>query len=952
MATRRTTEAQELETLRRRVAELERASQGQSRLPAADRDAEQRHADRALRESEERFRTLVGNVPGAVYRCEVGWPYRDVILSEGVEALTGYSAAWHLRDPDLAFGTLIFPEDRTRIETAVETAVRDHSAFLIRYRIRHAGGGVRWVQEQGRAAYDANDSPLFLDGVMVDVTAQVLAEQQLREREERLRTIVENEPECVKLLDREGNLLEMNPAGLRMIEADTLERVRGRCVCPLVTPADEPAFRAMIAAAFRGETCNLVFDIVGLKGTRRTLETHSVPLWDGPEHTAVRALLGVTRDITERRQAEAARDESEERFRSLVASVPGAVYLCQIEAPWKDVFMSEGVWALTGHRHEEFLRTDGITVNTITLEADLPRVEAEVKSALERRGVYESRYRIRHADGSLRWMYDQGRGVYDREGRARFLTGVILDITDRMAAEEALRASQARLVEAQRIAGIGSWELNLSTGKLTWSDEAYRIFELDPREFGASYEAFLATVHPEDRELVDRTYTEAVEQRKPYDMVHRLLLRDGRVKYVHERAETHYGSDGRPVRSLGTAQDITEQRQAEQTRQALEAQLRQAQKMEAIGTLAGGIAHDFNNILTAIMGHAELLGQDLPPDPALREEVDGILGASQRARDLVQQILTFSRRRVQERKPIALQPVVLEALRMLRATLPTTIEIRAEVSSEAAVVMADATQVYQVVINLCGNAAHAMRDHGGILSVSCGGVQVDEAFASAHRGLRPGRHVLLTVSDTGHGMDPQTVERIFDPFFTTKGPGEGTGLGLAVLHGIMQAHDGLVTVHSQPGKGTSFNLYFPAARGPAPATTGERRALPRGGGEHILVVDDEPALVGIARRALGQLGYRVTGYTHPAEALAEFRQDPRKFDLVLCDLTMPQMSGLDFAGQLLQIRPEIPMLLTSGNGAALEPDALHRLGIRELLDKPFTIQALAEAARRNLEPRG
>ncbi len=650
-----------------------------------------------------------------------------------------------------------------------------------------------------------------------DVTEQRKTDQALRESEERLRAIVEGEPECVKLLDRDGNLLDMNAAGLRMLQADTLEQVRGQCVCPLVAPSDEPAFREMIAAVFRGETQILVFDIVGLKGVRRTLETHSVPLWDDPEHTSVRALLGVTRDIT-----------------------------------------------------------------------------------------------------------------------------------DRVAAEDALRKSQAQLVEAQRIAGIGSWQLSLDSGELSWSEGAYRILEIDPRDTQVTYESFLSRVHPDDRDLVNRTYNTSLEQRVPYDLVHRLLMPDGRVKFVHERCETRYDADGRPTVSLGTVQDITERRQAEQTRFTLEAQLRQAQKLEALGTLVGGIAHDFNNILTAILGHAELLASELPAGSTLRAGVDSILDASHRARDLVQQALTFSRRREQERKVITLQPVVLEALQMLRPSLPTSIEIRTLVTDEQACVLADATQVHQGVMNLCTNAAHAMRDTGGVLSVTYDIVQVDDADVRRHPGLTAGRYARLTVADTGHGMDAATVDRIFDPFFTTKAPGEGTGLGLAVTHGIMQAHDGHVIVSSEPGVGTSFSLYFPVSGEAVPEPLDEHRDVPRGRGEHILVVDDEPILVSLALRMLTQLGYRATGHTRPADALEEFRRDTGNFDLVMSDLTMPQMSGIELAAQLRRERPDIPVVLTSGYGGALGSEELRRAGVRELLGKPFTLRTMAEVTQRNL----
>ena len=455
-------------------------------------------------------------------------------------------------------------------------------------------------------------------------------------------------------------------------------------------------------------------------------------------------------------------------------------------------------------------------------------------------------------------------------------------------------------------------------------------------------------MHPDDRELVDRVYSEAVEQRRPYDLVHRLLMPDGRVKHVHERAETRYDADGNPIRSLGTVQDITDRRQAEQVRQGLEAQLRQSQKMEAIGTLAGGIAHDFNNILAAVIGHAELLAEDVGADQAGQEGVEGILEASRRARDLVQQILTFSRLREKERRLIPLEPVIREVLKLLRATLPSTIEIRTTVTSEDHLVLADATQMHQVVLNLCTNAAHAMQEHGGVLDVSYQPVRLDAEQAQLHPGLPPGRFMRLSVRDTGHGMDRITLERIFDPFFTTKSPGEGTGLGLAVVHGIVQSHEGSITATSEPGEGTAFQVFLPAVEGRSTAVATEDSSMPPGSGEHILVVDDEPSLVRIANRLLERLGYRVTAHTHPTEALADFLKRPDDFDLVLSDLTMPQMTGLDLASRLLERRPDLPILLTSGYAGALDPAELRRVGVRELVGKPFLTRTLADAVARAL----
>ncbi len=798
----------ERDRLALRVAQLESA------------EAERARVAEALRESEERFRTLVGNVPGTVYRCEFDPPFRDVFLSEGVIALTGYPAAEFMRPGPLTFGDLTLPEDQERVNQAVRQAVEQGSTFEVRYRMRHADGSIHWMYDQGRVARDAGGTPRWIDGVVLD--------------------------------------------------------------------------------------------------------------------------------ITDRMRTEAELSASEARFRTLVESVPGVVYQCEVQFPYRDLFLSEGVRDLTGYGPEEFLRPGGLTVGDLMHPEDRPQVEATAARAVEDRLPYQVHYRVRHASGEIRWVQEQGRAAYDTEGHPRWLDGVMIDITARMRAEEALRASELRLMEAQRITHTGSWELDLGSMELIWSEEAYRIYGLDPAARPETAELARNGIHPDDRRLVSERLWASVRDHTTFAMTHRVMTPDGRTKYVQQQAETVYRGDGTPVRIIGAMHDVTDRMQAEEARAALEMQLRQAQKMEAIGTLAGGIAHDFNNILAAVIGHAELLAQDLPPDHHGQDGVAGILSASRRARDLVQQILTFSRLQEQARRPILLDPVVSEALDLLRASLPATIEIRRDLDSPGALILADAVQIHQVVMNLSTNAAHAMREADGVLEVRSRVLEVSQALAGQRPGLRAGRWVSLEVTDTGHGMDQATLERIFDPFFSTKGPGEGTGLGLAVVHGIMQSHEGVVLVTSDPGHGTRFELYFPAPPMEVALANEEESRLPRGHGQRILVVDDEPALVRIATRTLERLGYRVTAHTHGPEAVADFLTRPHEFDLVFTDLTMPQVDGVELAARVLERRPEIPVLLTSGYTGALDPQRLQRLGIRELVGKPFQVRTLAEAVARHL----
>ena len=402
---------------------------------------------------------------------------------------------------------------------------------------------------------------------------------------------------------------------------------------------------------------------------------------------------------------------------------------------------------------------------------------------------------------------------------------------------------------------------------------------------------------------------------------------------------------GRIINFVSVKRDVTREMQ-------LEEQVRQSQKMEAIGALAGGIAHDFNNVLAVIFGYASLLKEDLENGPAGLADVDEILLAATRAQELVQQILTFSRQREQSRRIIPLDTVVKEATKFLRASLPAEIAFEIELAADAPAVLANATQIYQVTVNLATNALHAMEGRPGQLTVRLESFRPDDTFIRQHPQLKPMQYARLTVADTGHGMDARTLKRIYEPFFTTKPVGKGTGLGLSVVHGIVQAHDGLITVESEVGTGTTFGLYFPAVKADEGLLKKDQRAVLQGQGQKILVVDDETALAAVMQKVLERVNYEATIATRPQAALELVRAQPAQFDLVVTDLTMPQMNGVELAKQLRAIRPDLPILLATGNIAELDPATLGAAGICELLEKPVRTDALAKAVHAALNKTG
>jgi signal transduction histidine kinase/ActR/RegA family two-component response regulator len=400
---------------------------------------------------------------------------------------------------------------------------------------------------------------------------------------------------------------------------------------------------------------------------------------------------------------------------------------------------------------------------------------------------------------------------------------------------------------------------------------------------------------------------------------------------------------------VATVRDVSERMAAEEERRTLEAELRQAQKMEAIGTLAGGIAHDFNNILAAVMGNAELLAMEIDADDPAQEPIAEIRRASARARDLVRQILAFSRKQERPKASLELRPAVEEVVQLLRAGLPAGVDLRTEFAADVPGVLADATQIHQVLLNLCTNAWQALEGEPGRIEIRVEGVYLDEQAVRAHGGLSPGLHARLIVRDTGNGMDARVLERVFEPFFTTKGVGGGTGLGLAVVHGIVNAHGGAITVASTPGEGTTFDVYLPAERKADVAPGAGPTAVPRGGGERILYVDDEPSLVIWARRMLEQIGYRVLGVTSFDDAMAALRDPAERFDAMLTDMNMPSGSGLDLIRVARELRPQMPVALISGFATADLHAAAAVLGCSEVLSKPASGAEVAGALRRMLD---
>jgi PAS domain S-box-containing protein len=528
------------------------------------------------------------------------------------------------------------------------------------------------------------------------------------------------------------------------------------------------------------------------------------------------------------------------------------------------------------------------------------------------------------------------------------------DITDRKRAEEALRESEERFkFLAEKMADI-VWTVNLDFQTTYVSPSIEKILGFTPEE--RKRQTLEEMITPGSLKRVQMMFLEELrrDESSNADPDRSVTIeieyyrKDGSTVWMENSVKAMRDNSGVIDGMYGVPRDITERKIAEEEKTKLQSQLQHVQKMESIGTLAGGIAHDFNNMLGIIVGNTELAMDDVPEWNPARHNLEEIGIASMRARDVVKQILAFSRQSPQEMKPVSISPIIKESLKLLRSSIPTTIKIHQNISSESDTIRADPTQINQILINLCTNAAHAMGEKGGVLEVSLKNIELDECSTIHYHDLSPGKYVRLTVSDTGHGIEPKILERIFDPYFTTKKVGEGSGMGLSVVHGIVKSHGGYFLVDSELGKGTTFQVFFPYIESKLEPEIEITVEIPRGK-ERILFVDDEKAMVDAIQPMIERLGYKVTSRTSSIEALKAFRANPDRFDLVITDFTMPNMTGMELAKELLKLRSDILIILCTGYSEHINEAKAKGSGIRAFLTKPVVLGEIAKTIRKVLD---
>ena len=526
-----------------------------------------------------------------------------------------------------------------------------------------------------------------------------------------------------------------------------------------------------------------------------------------------------------------------------------------------------------------------------------------------------------------------------------------VDIQDEKQIQQALCISEKRLKEAQKLAKVGHWELQLPSQRLHWSDEIYRIFEIPRQDTEITYELFLSVAHPEDRPRIHEAYRKSVEQGEAYSIDHRLKFPDGRIKYVHERGITEYDGRGNPTRSMGTVQDITERKLAELENKKLQEKFTQAMKMESIGRLAGGIAHDFNNMLAVIFGNLDMIHQEEIPLPAqVSEPLEQLQSAAERSADLTRQLLAFARCQPISPKVINLNTTVDQMLKLLCRVIGEDIDLDWKPAEDIHEIYMDTSQVDQILVNLCANARDAISGVGKI-TIETRNNRFDKDYCDANPGFLVGEYVMLGVSDDGCGMDPETRSCLFEPFYTTKPADQGTGLGLSTVYGIVRQNNGFINVYSEPGRGSSFHLYFARhTQGSETAPDAPRRVNePLGHNETILLVEDEPLFLDVGKAMLTHLGYQVLTADGPARALDISQTHPGPIHLIVTDVILPDMDGVRLSEKLQKAHPGIPTLFISG----YPPNVIdhHNILQKEMpfLQKPFSREELAVKVRELLD---
>jgi len=907
---------------------------------------ERKKAEEELRRSEERFKILFECAPDPYYLCDMQGNFVDG--NRAAEEAAGYKRE-ELIGKNIFESNLMLPEEIPKARELLAGNRLGYPSGPDEFVLNQKGGKQVFLETRTFPTV-IREQHLVL-GIARDITKRKQAEEELRESRQQLSDMIDFLPDATFVIDKEGKVIAWNRA---------IEDMTGISAADMLGKGNYE-----YALPFYGERRPILIDLVlgprpeierryaALERTDGAIagEAYMPALGGGEVYHSGKAsalfdskgnVVGAIesiRDNTERKQAEEAlRRANILLFTQKETSIDGILAVNEHDTVILSNHRFADMWGISREAVEA-------QVHAPLLQSASDKVRAP-QAFLQRIGyLYAHRNEtsleeIALKDGRTFERYSAPMNGTD--GRYYGRVWYFRDITERKHMEEAVAEAEAQYRGIFENSVMGIFQSTPEGRLLSLNMALARILGYHSPEQLINEVSDLPRqvyVNPERRfELLRLIEERGMAQ----EFEAQVFRKDRSVAWISVNIHAVHDVNGKIIRMEGTAQEITESKR-------LSSQLYQAQKMEAIGTLAGGIAHDFNNILMPIIGYAELSLSAVPKGARLHHNIEQILLSGNRARELVKQILTFSRKTEKERRPVQVSLLVKETLKLLRSSLPSTIKIRRRLDADAidSTVLADPTHIHQVLMNLCTNAAHAMREKAGVLSITLKNVDIGSVGISELPDLAPGSYVKLSVADTGHGMDEAVRQRIFDPYFSTKGPSEGTGLGLALVYGIITSLSGGVTVSSEPGQGATFDIYFPRARTLQAPKAEVPEPLPTGKGL-VLVVDDEQPIVDMLKEMLGVLGYDVAGRYSSYDALQAFKARPDSFDLVITDLTMPNMTGIDLAREILKIRPNSPIILCTGFSEAIDENRSKLLGIRGFLMKPIALRDLAATVKKIL----
>ena len=1016
---------------------------------------DQKLAMEALHLSKEKHKAMITNISDVIGILDA----KGTILYKSPNI-----KKWFGWEPEDLIGTdgweTVHPEDIEWVQNEFNDLLKKHkSTKKIEYRYKNKDGSYKWIE---LTASNLLGNP-SINGILMnykDINLRRQTNENLRKSEEKFRATFRTSPDAINLSHAEdGVYIDINE-GFTKIMGYSREDVIGKSSIELNLWNDSKDREKLVSGLKEnGLVENLEADLIGKDGQIRTgLMSARLLSIDNQD-----VILSITRDITEKKQAEKALIESEEKYRTLFERESDAIFIFDPETT-NILDANEATSNIYGYSHNEL-----IGMSCLKLSAEVKESVSAIEKISKGNVVDFSINLHCKKDGTVFPVEING---YDITLKGKeVIYAVSKDITKRKQTEDNLLKNQYYLAKAQEIGKIGTWELDIQKNTLIWTDESYKIFGV-PRGTELTYEIFLNCIHPDDRDYVYKKWSAALKN-EPYDIMHRLIV-DDKVKWVRGKADIEFDIEGKALIAIGFTQDltghkeienalhesekrfktmfemgplsyqsldengnftevnqtwletmgykreevlgknfsgflhpdwkdhfkenfprfkavgevlgvefemvkkdgsiilvsfhgkigknsdgtfkqthcifndVTSQRKFEEEKEVMGQKMTQLQKVESIGNLAGGIAHDFNNILFPIIGMSEMLMEDLPESSEEYKSVQTILIAGQRASELVKQILSFSRQHEHKLIPTRIERILKEVIKLSRSTIPTDIKISENIQQGCGLVMADPTQMHQVAMNLITNAFHAVEGMNGKIDIALESIDsVKEELPDNL--LQLGRYVKLSVSDNGIGMTQDTMKKVFEPYFTTKEKGKGTGLGLAVVYGIVKEHKGEIKVYSEVRKGTTFSIYLPLVNKTKKAVFAEQVSEIETGTERILLVDDEISVVELEGQMLSRLGYRVTEQTTSLDALKMFKANSEIFDLVITDMTMPDMTGDKLAKEILSIKPDIPIIICTGFSERINKEQAEAIGVNGFLMKPVLKSEMAQVVRKVLD---